>query len=32
MGRDEPWPERLIAEARRGDESARGRLLELYRN
>jgi RNA polymerase sigma-70 factor, ECF subfamily len=32
MGREEPWPERLIAEARRGDESARGRLLELYRN
>ena len=29
---DEPWPERLIAEARRGDEAARGRLLELYRN
>ena len=32
MARDEPWPERLIAEARRGDEAARGRLLELYRN
>jgi RNA polymerase sigma-70 factor, ECF subfamily len=32
MGRDEPWPERLIAESRRGDEAARGRLLELYRN
>ena len=32
MGRDEAWPERLIAESRRGDEAARGRLLELYRN
>ena len=28
----EPWPERLIAEARRGDDAAQGRLLELYRN
>ncbi len=32
MRPDEPWPERLIAEARRGDDAARGRLLELYRN
>jgi RNA polymerase sigma-70 factor (ECF subfamily) len=32
MMRDQAWPDRLIAEARRGDESARGELLELYRN
>src|SRR5579883_2066337 len=28
----EPWPERLIAQARCGDDAAQGRLLELYRN
>lgn len=32
MGSGEPRPERLIAQARRGDATARGRLLELYRN
>src|SRR5262245_54198709 len=32
MVRDEAWPDRLIEAARRGDEAARGRLLELYRN
>ena len=32
MVRDEAWPDQLIAEARRGDEAARGKLLELYRN
>ncbi len=32
MVRDEAWPNRLIAEARRGDDAVRGRLLELYRN
>ena len=26
MQPDQPWPERLIAESRRGDEAARGRL------
>jgi RNA polymerase sigma-70 factor, ECF subfamily len=29
---DEAWPDRLIEEARRGDDAARGSLLELYRN
>jgi len=29
---DEAWPDRLIAEARRGDEAASGKLMELYRN
>ncbi len=28
----EPWPERLIAQARCGDDAAQWRLLELYRN
>jgi RNA polymerase sigma-70 factor, ECF subfamily len=32
MMRDESWPDRLIEEAHRGDDAARGRLLELYRN
>jgi RNA polymerase sigma-70 factor (ECF subfamily) len=32
MMRGEAWPDRLIAEARRGDEAVRGELLELYRN
>jgi RNA polymerase sigma-70 factor (ECF subfamily) len=32
MRSGEPWPERLIAAARRGDDAAQGRLLELYRN
>ncbi len=32
MMRDEAWPDRLIEEARRGDDAARGILLELYRN
>jgi RNA polymerase sigma-70 factor (ECF subfamily) len=32
MMQDEAWPDRLIEAARRGDEAARGRLLELYRN
>jgi RNA polymerase sigma-70 factor (ECF subfamily) len=32
MIRGEAWPDRLIERARRGDETARGALLELYRN
>ena len=32
MMRDEAWPDRLIEEARRRDDAARRRLLELYRN
>jgi RNA polymerase sigma-70 factor, ECF subfamily len=32
MMRDEAGPDRLIEEARRGDDAARGSLLELYRN
>jgi RNA polymerase sigma-70 factor (ECF subfamily) len=32
MIRGEAWPDRLIERARRGDEAARGALLELYRN
>jgi hypothetical protein len=30
--RDEAWPDRLIAEARRGTEAASGKLMEPYRN
>jgi len=29
---DDAWPDRLIAEARFGDDAVRGRLLDLYRN
>ncbi|HZW33031.1 MAG TPA: hypothetical protein VFF52_20110 [Isosphaeraceae bacterium] len=32
MAQDEAWPDRLIEAARRGDDAARGTLLELYRN
>ena len=32
MMQDEVWPSRLIEQARRGDEAARGELLEHYRN
>jgi RNA polymerase sigma-70 factor, ECF subfamily len=32
MIQDEAWPDRLIEQARRGDDAARGALLELYRN
>lgn len=32
MIRGEVWPDRLIEQARRGDEAAREALLELYRN
>ncbi len=32
MLQGEAWPDRLIEQARRGDDAARGDLLELYRN